>query len=316
MGGELRRKCPMGRIRFGDDENSTRILVKTVNDSGPLHATDSGEAFATMRDERINERASFVTGPRMNNETCRLVDDDDFTIFVKIIEAHGLGHRLGRKRRWYVQNIGGAGFDLAPRVSYRFTILGELAFTYQPLQACPAELGRVRVQPSVQPRTTVTAGRLSGELNIANRRTCGLQRGGKSFWRFVCMSNARQSADPFTPGQMWALKIAVIVMTLILIVGFPALLISIAYQSANGKDAQLKGPSLSAAELRALYPGSSAVAELPLPRGARVASLSQAGDKLLLAIEDSGGTSILSLDLKSQKVEALARLRPRDGTDP
>ncbi len=121
------------------------------------------------------------------------------------------------------------------------------------------------------------------------------------------MMDQQRDAGGYTSGQIKALKIAIGVMTAAIVAGLAFLVLTIAYRSAGGKRAA--GPAEGAAvDLRALYPGSGAVAEAKIPAGAHVVSVAPWGERLLLVVEDYGGSSVLVLDPKSGKIEALARL--------
>ncbi len=57
MIGELRGQRGVGAIGLGDDHQAGRVLVEAVDDARPAHAADTGEAVATVRDERVDQRA-------------------------------------------------------------------------------------------------------------------------------------------------------------------------------------------------------------------------------------------------------------------
>ena len=122
------------------------------------------------------------------------------------------------------------------------------------------------------------------------------------------MVDEGRDAAGYTPGQIRALKIAIAIMTLAIVAGLAVLVLTIVYRAANHKPIAAVGGATT--ELKALYPGAGPIAETLLPAGAHVTAVSPWGDKLLLAVEDAGGTSILVLDPKTSKIEPLVRLNP------
>ena len=112
----------------------------------------------------------------------------------------------------------------------------------------------------------------------------------------------------FTPGQLRALMIAVVVMGFILMFGLAGLVVAIAYRSSATKAKGPDGVALPAAgrpaptlaQIKALYAGGASAVRLleaRLPPGARVISAQAAGDRLTVVAEDAGGASVLILDL-------------------
>lgn len=118
----------------------------------------------------------------------------------------------------------------------------------------------------------------------------------------------QRDAGGYTPGQIRALKIAIGTMTAAIVLGLAVLVLTFAYRTAGGK--RPGGSSVAKAlDLKALYPASGAIAEAKIPAGARLASVTPAGDRLILTVDDGGGAILLSLDPKTGKIEALARLQ-------
>jgi hypothetical protein len=105
----------------------------------------------------------------------------------------------------------------------------------------------------------------------------------------------------FTPRQVRALKLAVIVMGILLVGGFAFVLAAIVYQaSKGGQNGVASVTGLGAIE-----------AELPIPKDATVTSLSLDGDRLALHLNSAAGPEIAVVDLKSGKVVARFRLTPQ-----
>ena len=123
------------------------------------------------------------------------------------------------------------------------------------------------------------------------------------------MENQERDAGGYTPGQIRALKIAIGVMTGAIVLGLIVMVLTIAYRAAGSKRAGSANTE-PLADLRSQYPGSGAIADIKIPAGARLVSVAPWSDRLVLVLEDAGGSSLIVLDPKSGKVEPLARLQP------
>jgi len=85
------------------------------------------------------------------------------------------------------------------------------------------------------------------------------------------------------------------------------MVLTIAYRAAGGKRAMTSEQG-AAADMTPFYPAAAPVAQAKLPPGGRVISATPWGERLILVVEDFGGTSVLVLDPKTAKIEPLARL--------
>jgi hypothetical protein len=111
----------------------------------------------------------------------------------------------------------------------------------------------------------------------------------------------------FNPRQVRLLKIAVIVMGILLVAGFAFVLAAIVYQASRlGDGAAPVGATVS--QPMALPEGLAA--ELPIPQGAEVTTLSLDGDRLAVHLKSQAGAEIAVIDLRSGKVLARVRLKP------
>jgi len=106
--------------------------------------------------------------------------------------------------------------------------------------------------------------------------------------------------EPFTPRQLRILKIAVTVMSIILVVGFGAVIGRIAYLVAKGGMA----PPSSA-------PALVKDARLALPPGAAVRSIALAGDRLAVHYDAPAGAGVAILDLATGAPVSHVELGPR-----
>ncbi len=96
-------------------------------------------------------------------------------------------------------------------------------------------------------------------------------------------------------------------MTTAIVVGLAVLVLTFAYRASGGKRASVPAAGAKV-DLATLYPGSGPVAQATLPPGGHVVSVSAWGERLVLVIEDAGGSSLLALDPKTGRIEPLARL--------
>lgn len=105
----------------------------------------------------------------------------------------------------------------------------------------------------------------------------------------------------FTPRQVRALKIAVIVMGILLVGGFAFVLAAIVYQASKGAQSAAGWGSLPAA----------IETELPIPKDATITALALDGDRLALHLNSAAGPEIAVVDLKTGKLIARIRLAPQ-----
>ena len=118
----------------------------------------------------------------------------------------------------------------------------------------------------------------------------------------------QRDAGGYTPGQIRTLKIAIGIMTAAIVAGLAILVVTFAYRAAGGK--RSGGASIAQPlDLKSLYPGSGPIAEAKIPAGAHVVAVTPSGDRLILTVDGGSSTILLSLDPKTGKIEALARLQ-------
>ncbi len=106
----------------------------------------------------------------------------------------------------------------------------------------------------------------------------------------------------FTPRQVRALKLAVIVMGVLLVGGFALVLGTIVYQASHGEE---KPP-----QAEALGEGSPALSELAIPKDASLTSLALDGNRLALHLKSAAGSEVAVIDVRTGKVLARIRLKP------
>ena len=106
----------------------------------------------------------------------------------------------------------------------------------------------------------------------------------------------------FTPRQVRALKIAVIVMGLLLVGGFAFVLAAIVYQASGGGQSGARAGAGASLSIES---------ELPIPKDATVTSLALDGDRLALHLNSPAGLEIAIIDLKTGKLISRIRLKPQ-----
>jgi hypothetical protein len=105
----------------------------------------------------------------------------------------------------------------------------------------------------------------------------------------------------FTPRQVRALKIAVIVMGILLVGGFAFVMAAIVYQASKLGDTKVQASAAG----QAAAPASGSA--LTLPPGATIASMALDGDRLALHLQTSTGPEIAVIDVTTGTV--LSRIK-------
>ena len=98
VGGQRADETGVRLRRAGHDEQAARLTVEAVHDPGSLRIAHRGEVVA--RQQRVDERALAVPGPRMDHDARGLVDDHDGVVLVHDGERHRrvrLRERRGRR---------------------------------------------------------------------------------------------------------------------------------------------------------------------------------------------------------------------------
>ncbi len=109
----------------------------------------------------------------------------------------------------------------------------------------------------------------------------------------------------FTPRQVRALKLAVVVMGILLVGGFALVLGTIVYQASRG--GQKPGNAEAVGEGSQ---GSPARSELPIPKDASLTALALDGDRLALHLKSAAGSEVAVIDVRTGKVLARIKLKP------
>ena len=143
-------ECLQAPVRFGragDDEQARCVAIEPVDDA---RAIGFLSAFDGVREQPVHERACRVSGCGVDDDTGRLVDDEQVLVFVRKSQLHRLGHELAERRR------GRFELDLLPAcepVALRtpLAVHADSAVLEQPLGRCArADLG-CRREEAVEP---------------------------------------------------------------------------------------------------------------------------------------------------------------------
>lgn len=99
---ELRAQRLVRGVILGGYHEPGGVLIEPMHDAWPADAADAGQALPTMRDERVDQRSGRVACCGMNNQSFRLVDDDEILVLVNDIQRDGFPFRFRRYCRRHV----------------------------------------------------------------------------------------------------------------------------------------------------------------------------------------------------------------------
>ena len=108
-------------------------------------------------------------------------------------------------------------------------------------------------------------------------------------------------SGPLSPGQVRALKIAIVVMAILIVLGLVGVIARIMYLASTKPTAR---PVASQAT------PSAVEARIPVPAGAVVKSMTLDGDRMALHFESPTGAGITIVDVASGKVVSRWHLVP------
>src|SRR5262245_42670964 len=117
--GELLCESAVCLVGLGNHHQAGGVLVEPVDNTRTLDTPDPRQAGAAVGDQRIDQSAGSVTRGWMDNQSFRLVNDDDCLVLVDDIERDRLALWRGRfgRRQCYGDYI--AGFDGCCRIADR-----------------------------------------------------------------------------------------------------------------------------------------------------------------------------------------------------
>jgi hypothetical protein len=94
----------MGKIRSGNGEDATRLLIEPMDNPGTKVAVDRGQGAEVMK-QSVHQRSLMVTGSGMNNHSRWLIDNHHVFILIKDRQGQFFGLGAERwKRCWHDRN--------------------------------------------------------------------------------------------------------------------------------------------------------------------------------------------------------------------
>lgn len=147
---KLRRKREVSIVVLRDDEAAAGIFVETVNDAGARNAANTAQLSAAMMKQRIDQRMFLVPSCRMDDQSDRLVQDQQRLVFMKNIQGHVFRLRFSRAS---LRPMNFNLFACAGSMSRLdgFAIDPDVAFFDQPLDCTPGDGGKFGAKIRIQP---------------------------------------------------------------------------------------------------------------------------------------------------------------------
>ena len=115
---ELRRKCKMCFIVFGNDQKTARIFIDTVHDAGANHPSNTRKRRSAMIQQCIDKCARGVTCGRMHDHSNGFVYNNDVIILKNDIQGNIFGQSL-------------RGFRLGQSHFYRVSFIELIVFCHR-----------------------------------------------------------------------------------------------------------------------------------------------------------------------------------------
>ena len=223
----------MGLIGLGDDHQAGCFLVEPVDYARAPHAANARQTIAAMGNEGVDQCAGPIACCRVNNEACRFVDDDQLIVFINHVQRNIL---RTRNRIFRLRNGDGdlfARFDPVVRLQYLHTVGGRLTLFNQRLVAAAAKFRELETQKAINSVTGVIVSNGRGAEKVAHRG-------------IMAMSDSAHTDRPVSPGEpdipenplgtpknMRRLKMAIAIMTFLLVAGTLVVIGTIIYRAMN-----------------------------------------------------------------------------------
>jgi hypothetical protein len=277
----------MSLVGLGDDKKPGGVLVEAVNDAWTADAADAGETVPAMGDKRIDQGSRMMAGSGVNDETCRLVDDDEMGILIHDGQFNGFcpGHGVGGLRQ--SEPYAGARFDPEARLNYGPPVHLHAARQDQALDACAADIIEPPAQPTVE--TLASVGRLdrggSAQGGIHMRNASGGEAEA-----IAGRPNGEQD-----PPNVRVLKYVVIFLGVLLIGCFIAVFAIIGYRLAN--------PS------KATGQGMPNELDLAIGHNVQLGQIIMDGDRMTVHLRGAAHDELLVIDSRRGRLVSKIRLR-------
>lgn len=145
MAGKKIRQTLMCGVRLGDRQNTGRILVDPMHDTGPLHTPDPRQCPLTVVQKRIHQRSGPAAGRRVNSHVGRLIHQEKMLVLKQDIEYNRFRFRRRRNRIRQIDPVTLSGHNTTARVlNHNVGICGHRrnrAGLNQAFQSCPGKIG-------------------------------------------------------------------------------------------------------------------------------------------------------------------------------
>ena len=102
-------ECIIGDLRSCNDEQTARFGIEPMHNPRPIAFTYV-QYLRILRHKTVYERAIFVPSPRMYDETCWFIDNNNMRIFIHYIEFYT---RLWRNIRRFIFNLDFTRYHIA-----------------------------------------------------------------------------------------------------------------------------------------------------------------------------------------------------------
>ena len=204
MVGELLGEAAMRLVVLGDDEQAAGVLVEPVDDAGPAHAADAGEALAAMGDEGVDQRAVLMAAGGVDDEAGGLVDDDQMLVLEDDGERDVLADRRGRLGLGHDEAEALADGDLAAGIGDHDPVDADAAFLDHLLEAGARDLAAeqserlVEAQPRLLGRDDEFGGGRSSGLGGGHAPSIGVRKAKITRHARACPEPLRPEGTPIS----------------------------------------------------------------------------------------------------------------------
>lgn len=313
---KLLRQALVSSIGLGNNQQARCIFVETMNDARALDAADARQAITDMCHQAMHQRTRGMARSRMDDETGRLVNDDQIVVLVDHRERHVLGdqrHVFGRRN--------GNGDVLATGqldggVVAHLAADADLSGAQQGLDPLTTEMVNRAGDKAIEPQTLAL--RRNNELNnrilivghmryrcwqqtlpdpSRSARSARLRRPANE-GTVMANPNAPPTATesgagdqgPLSPAGVKALKFAVIFMGVLIVIGMIVVIGRVIYLASTPKASRTAAPKTNAAQ----FVDKASVA---LPSGTQARQVTLTGNRLLVQYDGGGRSGVVIVDL-------------------
>ena len=88
----------MGKIVFGNDQQAAGVLIDPMDNPRPDHAVDPRKGIAAVRQQRVDQRSTRMSGCRMHHHSLGLIDHQQVRILITDIQWDRLRQNIQPNR--------------------------------------------------------------------------------------------------------------------------------------------------------------------------------------------------------------------------